>query len=77
MKFSLNLVELYNNMTDEYDTPIEEYMDYKEFIEYAKKYGFKIVGSKIVLEISEIVDEDNSDEDDHSDVMDSWFNFEA
>ena len=65
MKFSLNLTELYDNMTDEYDVPIEEYMDYKTFVEYAKKYGFKIVeseyGDYIVLEIPEIVDEPEED----------------
>jgi len=58
MKFSLNLVELYDNMADEYDVPIEEYMSYKEFVEYVKRHGFKIVESKygdyIVLEIPEI-----------------------
>jgi len=57
MRFSLNLVELYNNMADEYDVPIEEYMSYREFVECVKKYGFKVVegeyGDYVVLEIPE------------------------
>ncbi|MCD6148677.1 hypothetical protein J7J18_04850 [bacterium] len=61
MKFSLNLAELYNNMADEYDVPAEEYINYKTFVEYAKRHGFKIVESKygdyIVLEIPEIDEE--------------------
>jgi len=61
MRFSLNLVELYDNMVDEYDVPIEEYMDYKTFVEYAKKYGFKVesksYGDYIVIEIPEIKEE--------------------
>ena len=33
ISFSLNLVELYNNMADEYGRPVSEYMSYDDFVE--------------------------------------------
>jgi len=54
MRFSLNLVELYNNMVNEYGEPISEYMSYKEFVECIKRYGLRVLesvtGDFIVLE---------------------------
>jgi len=63
MRFSLNLVELYNNMANEYDEPISEYMCYEVFVEYIKRYGLRILesatGDYIVLDVFDLEEVDS------------------
>jgi len=45
MRFSLNLIELYNEMRNEYGEPVKEYISYKEFVEYFKTRCIGIIES--------------------------------
>ena len=47
MKFTLNLIELYNNMCNEYGESIKNYISYEEFVEYFKRRCIGVIESNI------------------------------
>lgn len=57
MRFSLNLVEIYENMANEDGEPLSNYMSYEEFVEIIKERNYTVIetvgGDFIVIRLEE------------------------